>query len=274
MKTSPSSTIRKTLQQLITGDNPFLLLLDSFDDSLFEYITLCLFSRNYICIDEKPVLAFTDSPQNALIIRLRQQGWPEILQWEIPPYSWLTQPQQAADIAGALLQNGQIPDPIFIKGKDFGDTLSLEQQLHQHYQSLLDEHPALRIILTKQRQADHQLAALKKENRILQERLQNAQHTVSLIRTKYKDDYDTLFNWYQQEYEALPLWYRRFGQLIKVLTGKRTPKSLYRSFRRLLYRWTRRTAAGRQHWTRQTPANRQQWPRRTPTDRQQKTEKT
>jgi hypothetical protein len=33
--------------------------------------------------------------------------------------------------------------------------------------------------------------------------------------------------WYDKEYEVLPLWYKRFGHVIKVLTGKRTFRSLF-----------------------------------------------
>ncbi len=32
---------------------------------------------------------------------------------------------------------------------------------------------------------------------------------------------------YHQQYEVLPLWYKRFGHIIKVLTGRRTLKSLF-----------------------------------------------
>jgi glycosyltransferase involved in cell wall biosynthesis len=33
--------------------------------------------------------------------------------------------------------------------------------------------------------------------------------------------------WYRKEYEELPLWYKRFGHLLKVLKGKRSLKSLF-----------------------------------------------
>ena len=36
-----------------------------------------------------------------------------------------------------------------------------------------------------------------------------------------------IIDWYNKEYEALPLWYKRFGHIIKVLMGKRTFKSLF-----------------------------------------------
>jgi hypothetical protein len=35
-------------------------------------------------------------------------------------------------------------------------------------------------------------------------------------------------DYYTREYEILPLWYKRFGHLLKVFTGKRTFRSLFR----------------------------------------------
>jgi len=36
------------------------------------------------------------------------------------------------------------------------------------------------------------------------------------------------FNWYKNEYEVLPGWYKKLGQLIKALMGKRSFKSLFK----------------------------------------------
>jgi hypothetical protein len=33
--------------------------------------------------------------------------------------------------------------------------------------------------------------------------------------------------WYHQEYEVLPIWYKRLGHIIKVLIGQRTFRSLF-----------------------------------------------
>jgi len=38
---------------------------------------------------------------------------------------------------------------------------------------------------------------------------------------------DAILEWYKKEYEVLPKWYKRFGHIIKVATGKRTVKSLF-----------------------------------------------
>ena len=44
---------------------------------------------------------------------------------------------------------------------------------------------------------------------------------------RYKRQIKELLGFYKNEYEILPLWYKRLGHIIKVLTGKRTFKSLF-----------------------------------------------
>lgn len=43
----------------------------------------------------------------------------------------------------------------------------------------------------------------------------------------YKRQITELLNFYKNEYEILPIWYKRFGHIVKVLTGKRTFRSLF-----------------------------------------------
>jgi hypothetical protein len=234
-----ANSCREALQRLITGERPFLVLMDTStsDSRLFEYIALCLFSPNYLRIGDTPVLAFHPSLPDDLIIYLQAQGFTGIIQWNTHPSRWLTRQQQAAHIAGTLVSGAPAPKYIFIRGKGFDDSLLLEQELHRQCGCILDDNPELQSYLMEKHQLEESLDILKKENNVLQERLRNAETTVGIIRSKYKDDYDILFNWYQQEYEVLPGWYKRFGQLIKVLTGKRTAKSLFQAFRRRLHRW-------------------------------------
>lgn len=54
------------------------------------------------------------------------------------------------------------------------------------------------------------------------------QEFLSLGKKVQEKEYHDIVNWYHQEYEILPLWYKRFGHILKVLLGKRTFKSLYR----------------------------------------------
>jgi hypothetical protein len=228
---------REALHQLITGESPFLLLLDTPDDSLFETIALSMFSRHYIRMEDMPVLAGDVAPPATLIHKLQAQGWPEIRQWNTRHAHWLTSQHQVDELADTLLTVPEQPY-IFVEGHTPDETIALEEALHHHCTALLQDNPPLQALMKEKHQLQKKLDTLQNEHRVLQERMHNAGTTIDIIRNKYKDDYDTLFSWYQQEYEALPLWYKRFGQLIKVLTGKRTAKSLVLAIRRRLHRHT------------------------------------
>jgi hypothetical protein len=45
--------------------------------------------------------------------------------------------------------------------------------------------------------------------------------------TRYKRQITELLKFYKSEYEILPLWYKRFGHILKVIMGKRTFRSLF-----------------------------------------------
>ncbi|MEO5683251.1 MAG: hypothetical protein ABIQ88_11460 [Chitinophagaceae bacterium] len=50
---------------------------------------------------------------------------------------------------------------------------------------------------------------------------------LALSKSVQEKEYYEVLNWYHKEYEALPLWYKRFGHIIKVMMGKRSFKSLF-----------------------------------------------
>jgi hypothetical protein len=54
-----------------------------------------------------------------------------------------------------------------------------------------------------------------------------AEESAQLYLTMQKEQTLTNVDWYFREYEILPGWYKKFGHLIKVLTGKRTFRSLF-----------------------------------------------
>lgn len=55
----------------------------------------------------------------------------------------------------------------------------------------------------KLRRLNHQMIQLDSDNKAIKDKLYEVQ------------------DWYNKEYEALPLWYKRFGHIIKIATGKR-----------------------------------------------------
>ncbi|MEO5592915.1 MAG: hypothetical protein ABIR15_10655 [Chitinophagaceae bacterium] len=72
------------------------------------------------------------------------------------------------------------------------------------------------------------------EKKIFEEEIQNWQSRVLLYRSfldmsksvQQKEYYEVL-DWYHKEYETLPRWYKQFGQIIKVIMGKRSFGSLF-----------------------------------------------
>ena len=53
------------------------------------------------------------------------------------------------------------------------------------------------------------------------------QDFLSLSKKIQEKEYYDVLNWYRNEYEILPRWYKRLGHILKVLMGKRTFKSLF-----------------------------------------------
>ena len=53
------------------------------------------------------------------------------------------------------------------------------------------------------------------------------QDFLSLSKKIQEKEYYDVLSWYHKEYEILPLWYKRFGHIIKVIMGKRSFRSLF-----------------------------------------------
>jgi hypothetical protein len=241
----------------IQGNQPFLLLINRHtnfvDPRITEICLLCLFSKSYIRMGGAPVIAFLDT-ENAggeaqrslfceyLVSRLQAQGWPSILQWHLSPGSLQQQLEQkkAAPLlveqldvdhqyleqtffSGSLYVNNY----VFFRGDHFRDSLQLERDFAALCNGILKGNRLLQTSLQEYLKAKSTANDLEVKTSRLEEKLQNAEKTISVIRTKYKDDYEQLFKWYHNEYEILPLWYKRFGHVLKVVLGKRTFRSLF-----------------------------------------------
>jgi len=50
---------------------------------------------------------------------------------------------------------------------------------------------------------------------------------LGISKSVQEKEYYEVIDWYRREYEQLPLWYKRFGHIIKVVMGKRSFRSLY-----------------------------------------------
>ena len=97
-------------------------------------------------------------------------------------------------------------------------------------------------LMERDRMARQDNTTLKFDNAILRFKLETARDALERIRIEAKligedqarqiahekNRANELLAWYHREYEALPIWYKRFGHIIKVFTGKRTFKSLFK----------------------------------------------
>jgi hypothetical protein len=55
------------------------------------------------------------------------------------------------------------------------------------------------------------------------------QEFLELSKAVQQQEYFEVVDWYQKEYEALPRWYKKFGQVIKTIQGKRSIASFFPS---------------------------------------------
>ncbi|HTI07080.1 MAG TPA: hypothetical protein VL832_00955 [Puia sp.] len=227
----------------------------------FELIELCLFSKNYFRISNIPVIAFdrtdggsvtgtwdTALPANrlvpeGLIPHLQQQGWPAIHQWLLP--SGLSFQEQirgkktppllvdTVDFEESFLRDNFFPNPsylgdyIFFRNSGKFTAERIEQEFYRLCLSTIGNNQLWEVSFREYLSVKNSFSELSKKNNMLQEMLNNAETTISLIKDSYKKDYHRLFKWYHKEYEVLPLWYKRFGHLIKVFMGQRSFKSLF-----------------------------------------------
>jgi hypothetical protein len=252
-----SDTRLKAIECLIKGNTPFLLVITRNtnlpDDRIIELIILCLFSKNYIQSGTRPVIAFLYEHageweewgrlfSEVLISKLTAQGWPSIRLWNIYEQSLRRQIEEnkeaplvvtQVDVDETWLEKNYcfnfryVGDYIFFKRSTLRAAIELEQYFAGLCNTIISHAPVLKDALEEYMLLKKKCMGQEVENAVLEERLRNAQTTIEVIRSKYKDDYEQLITWYHNEYEILPLWFKRLGHIVKVLMGKRSFKSLF-----------------------------------------------
>ncbi|HLI93598.1 MAG TPA: hypothetical protein VKU83_08315 [Puia sp.] len=113
------------------------------------------------------------------------------------------------------------PRDIFLL-EDAPDTFALIQQADAQLRA---EHPLLYRLADDSRQARRCLTRLSREKLQLAEESRIRQQLLEAASKQNEVEY--ILRFYRNEYEILPLWYKRLGHIIKVLQGKRSFRSLY-----------------------------------------------
>jgi len=269
IKEACDAVSRKNIENLIKGNQPFLVLLapnaceDNTDcqTETAELVELCLFSKNYFRIDNIPMIAFYRTSVRAsqadnklrpewLIPHLHSQGWPEIKKWQLSPelnFQEQTKRKKASplvldhvDLSEACVRDHFLSNPsylgsyIFFRKSPTHTPGQLEQAFSDLCTAAIGNNPLWEVSFREYMAAKDSLSELSRKNNMLQEMLNNAESTISLIKDTYQRDYHLLFKWYHKEYEVLPLWYKRFGHILKVLKGQRSFISLFNGSERKL----------------------------------------
>jgi hypothetical protein len=256
--TNADQSIKNDLLNFVNEKNvPFLILIDeeikSFEKNatreIIDYIIFSMFSKNYVRINDIPVIAFTNQQntvadiesEKTFISSFTAQGWPMLHMWHLP-VSMSFKQQILQQKTQSLFLDTIDADEEFLLHQFFSDPQQLgkyiffsaevnykkiENDLFSIYKSIIKKNSFLTGFIAHCTELKTNNSQLNQQVKVLSEKLNNAETTIEIIRSKYKDDYELLFNWYHKEYEVLPLWYKRFGHIIKVIIGKRSFKSLF-----------------------------------------------
>lgn len=257
MDLSDKEILRQNIPILLNGNRPFFIILKRsngiVDPAVLELFINCLFSIHYLRKENLPVIGFVQEKNmedtsdktvfsEYIISKLLLQGWQSVISWSFDrtgedcmleagndmPFIVQDIPLEEQEFLDRYLSDfDRISDHILFCGASMNEALDLEDRFFRYYNSLLTRHPIIKNGIEKYISEKTQLSEHRSRTSDLEEKLANAEKTIEVIRTKYKDDYENLFKWYHNEYEILPLWYKRCGQLLKVLMGRRTFRSLF-----------------------------------------------
>jgi len=98
--------------------------------------------------------------------------------------------------------------------------------LRQIENRLRQDFPIQISLIRENQRLEKELKALKKIQASTEAELENHKQYLEVLRSTHPTK--ELQDYYTHEYEILPLWFKRLGHLVKVLTGKRTFRSLFR----------------------------------------------
>jgi hypothetical protein len=126
--------------------------------------------------------------------------------------SWL---QSTTAITDTLYVNIARPADISI----IHETLKAEERLFN------EQNPGLFSLKAQNRELHKQIAQLELFNKAAQQEISNQVSHNQILRSSSQAT--ALQNYYNNEYEVLPLWFKRLGHVVKALMGKRSFKSLY-----------------------------------------------
>lgn len=205
-------------------------------------ITSFLFLPSYTYINQKPVIHFLiDSPDVAfnadevLVSYLESQGINEVLTTKIFPgkevilsggYK-LFEPREGLieHYREVLEDTDQSERPVFVKVNSDSDIRPVLLSLQEVEEDFKRRLPAMYTLLHRNRARENEIDRIKRKLALTEAELNNQKQYVETLKAGHATK--ELQEYYDNEYESLPVWYKRFGHAIKVIMGKRTFRSLF-----------------------------------------------
>jgi hypothetical protein len=241
------SDLYKELQKL-PPESPFTIVLpgknsqsQNLTDAYIENIIALFFQPSYYLTNGKPVVFISDDARNSEFIeKLSEKSVNQGLHLSILKTksvkgtdhkgSQFAYAVTSADIDYDALVEGWLS--LFLENKNPGEIHFLFEKNDPDLLGIVSGLREKELSLFKTRHykfasiAYHQQALIDKykgELDIKKSVEKNMQNYLSLQKKQTADNVE----WYHNEYEILPTWYKRIGHVIKVFMGKRTFRSLF-----------------------------------------------
>ncbi|MEJ8816638.1 hypothetical protein [Lacibacter sp. H407] len=186
------------------------------------------------------ILASASTSSNAPFLSIlncagREQGFPNISPLTVKKYH-LISTLNADDktvvehYANTLMKIKDFNEPIFFQINSIDEISPFLLKLNRAEIILAAKHHQLMQFFIDYTKLYEDRRQLSFQNGVLAQSLESLSKYGSDINEPgsfYKKKIADIVNFYKNEYEILPLWYKRLGHILKVITGKRTFRSLY-----------------------------------------------
>lgn len=230
-------------------DQPIGVFISKTDKNiLFERFLLFFLSKNYIHFGKQPIILIKEANlldtiefKKSFNRFLQIQGIADILIFQITGESFKKQAYfnnpilsfKDEDLIDDTIMESFFLNPdiigsyLIFSSKNSAEVFKLEENFHRICSNYLRENSINLKLILKNIEIYEQNVKLTSEILTLIEQVEISNSFVELSKNKYRDDYELLFKFYHNEYETLPIWYKRIGHIVNVLTGNRRFKSLF-----------------------------------------------
>jgi hypothetical protein len=134
----------------------------------------------------------------------------------------ISQDEKVSALRGIVFGQNWLDDQEFFVGASVisnDEIYDFIYWVEQYEKELYESNPQFFSLLALKRKLQYEVLDLKGKVQNLSERLNNEKTYNALLKENHQAK--LLQEYYDHEYEVLPTWFKRFGHIIKIITGKR-----------------------------------------------------